>query len=355
MGTIGREVNPPVNTSSSSSLGITRPALPSIPDGVGHETANRMVPPEPRPPSCPECSSRNVLGYAEEVITDANATLDLVIPRSDDPLVSAERKNHRTQDSVLVPDRPRSSDPKQHHFVPYDHDSEHIGPGSFQSILADFVTRVRFVPRSPCCVLTSHHRIQDGAPTPDRSRSFRIQRHHSMPYGHSPRRDSLRDVLHLSHIHHSATNVRRRGHEWDSFTENPDLVHPYTSEPVQGDPSHDFVASMSSNNSVSNPPATETLPPHIYGFPLPTGTEHPSWFQDVYPHDFSKSRPDSVSRETIFPQNSGPLIRQSHSPHSTVSTVEQPRINYIQLSRSASQGPPLVINHDYVRYEMLAR
>ena len=235
-----------------------------------------------------------------------------------------------------------------------DDGSEHIGPGSFHSTLADFVTRVRFVPRSmfPCCVLTSHHRIQDGAPVPDRSHSSGLQRHHSVPYSHSPRRGSARDVFHLSYTHRGATNVQQSSHEWGP----QDLVH--TPEPAQRDPSHDFVAFMSSNNSVSNPPPTDTLPPHIYGFSPPTGTEFSSWFQSVYPHGFFRSRPDIVSGEAIFPQNSGPSIHPSYSPYFTgrvVSTVEQLRSKHIQSSRSRSQGPPLIANQDYVRYWMLAR
>lgn len=202
-------------------------------------------------------------------------------------------------------------------------------------------------------VLTTHFRIQDSvfvARTADRPRSPDLQRRRSVPYGAPPRRDPAQDIFHSSPTHRGATNVNR---EWVPSVDNPDLVH--TPGPVQRGPSRGLIAPASfRNNEIYNTSAGDSSLPNVGGFTPPTDTEFSSRPQGVcYPFT---SCPNLVSGESNFPRDGGPLIQTSpyppyYAPRS-VSTVEYARSNHFQLSRSGSQGPPLIVDQNHVRGEI---
>ena len=71
-------MDPPAKTSSNCSLDITHTALSAIPEEA-----------EPWPFSRPEYPPRNVLSCAEELVTtNANASPELLIPRTEGPLAA---------------------------------------------------------------------------------------------------------------------------------------------------------------------------------------------------------------------------------------------------------------------------
>ena len=120
--------------------------------------------------------------------------------------------------------------------------------------------------------------------------------------------------------------------ELPPLVDNPDPVR--TQGPVQRNhPYYHFAFSSSWNN----------------------GIYFPSWPQGVYTHDPFTLYPDLVNGETLFPQDGGPLIQPPCPPHYAarpVPTVEHAMSNRVQLSRSGSQGPPLIVDQSYVRREM---
>lgn len=208
----------------------------------------------------------------------------------------------------------------------------------------------------PCFSLTTHCRIQDSVfvtQVADESRSSGPQRNRSALYGPSPFRGPARDVFHLSPIHRGAVDVQQRSYEWRPPVEYPDPA--LTSSPVQPDPSYGFVASgLPWDIGVRNPSAAGSLLPNVGGSPPPINIQILSWPHGVLAWDPFTSYPNSVSGETTFPQNNGPLIQSHHPPHYAGRLgppVEYPLLNHIQLSRSGSQGPPL----NNVRGEMSTR
>ncbi|KAF9644047.1 hypothetical protein BDM02DRAFT_1236542 [Thelephora ganbajun] len=92
------------------------------------------------------------------------------------------------------------------------------------------------------------------------------------------------------------------------------------------------------------------LLPSVGRFPSPTNTDLSTWPQRVYTHHTFTSYPNSVSERTIFSRDGRPLIQPRYPPHCAgrvVSTVEYAQPNHFQLSRSGSQGPPLIANQNY--------
>ena len=235
-------------------------------------------------------------------------------------------------------------------------DSEHCGQESPHPTLTASAARVRFVLAH--CVLTTHYRIQHSAfvtHATDGSRSPDLQQHQSMPYGSSPRRGTARDTFHSPPIHRGATNVED---ELFPLVDSPGPVR--TQGPVQRNhPHYHFAFSSSWNNGIYDPPVAGISLLDVGGFTLPiNNTEFPPWPQGVYTHDPFTLYPDLVNGETLFSQDDGPLIQPPCPPHHAarpVSAVEHAMSNRAQLSRSGSQGPPLIVDQSYVRREMPVR
>jgi len=202
-------------------------------------------------------------------------------------------------------------------------------------------------------VLTTHCQIQDSAlvmHVADESRSSDFQRHQSVPYdGSFPGRDTVRDTFHLSPIHRGATNVE---HEWCP----PDPIR--TQGPVQRDPSHvHFTFASSWNNGIFNPSAADISLLDVGGFTPPINTGSPSEPQGVYTHDSFTLYPNPVSGEAIFPQDGGPLMQPPCPPYYAarlVPTAEHAMSDQSQLP-SGTQGPPLIVDQNYVRRGVLAQ
>ena len=238
-------------------------------------------------------------------------------------------------------------------------DSEYGVSEPLHPTLTAPVVWVRSVPRFVIFsrVLTARCQIQDsaivthpgnGSPSPD------LRRHHSVQHGPSPRTSPARGVFDLSPTHRGATDAE---HEICPRMDNPDLDR--TPDPVQSDPSNGLASMTFWGGSIYDPPVPVGPLPTIGGIASLTNTEFLLWPQGVSARDSFTSYPNSVSEERIFPQNSGPLIQPSYSPNCAArpvsTTLEHSKSNHFHLSRSGSQGPPLIINSNYVRCEMSAQ
>lgn len=204
-------------------------------------------------------------------------------------------------------------------------------------------------------VLTNLYLIQDSpwvAHGADESRSPGLQRHHSVPFCHSPGRSSARGIFHSPPARQGASNIQQRDlNQWISVVENQNSIR--TPGSAQTDPTHDSLVASAPpwENDIHDSPAADGLVSHVGVFEPPISTEYPPW--GVYIHD---SHPNDVSGEEIFPQSRGPLIQPAYQAHSAglVFQVEPPQSNHTQLSWSGSQGVSLIVSGDYVRSETLA-
>ena len=165
----------------------------------------------------------------------------------------------------------------------------------------------------------------------------------------SRRSDPARGVFDSSPTHHGALHVRQSDHEWGSPVSSPDSSH--ISGSIRGDYFHDFVVSAPFwANEANFPPATDGS--GTTGYLSPTNTALSLWHED----DDSLANPNRTSGGTSFPQDDGPLIQPSCSPHyvAYVSSIEQNHSDQIQTQLpSGSQRPPLIANvRVHVRYHL---